>query len=290
MPLLSIADLNQPQSVIDPYIKMATDLGQMYFDNVLIDEGESYEYKVQNFAGKDRKPGIHASEMSKCMRLVVYSIMGYERKIDPTTVDVNMLMRFKVGKALHAMVQGEWHRIAARSQGRIRFEDEVLVSPHLGGVALLWELHSACDGIITFCDEALIPVLRVGLEIKTESEKQFDKIREPKDDHRKQTMLYMAALDVPLMWTLYYNKSNSNITTSYPPYLFRFDPKLWESLEMRFVKALHLAEIKSLPPREEGFECKWCAFAWDCKPPSLQQGGSTRPPISAGMLVRKKKP
>jgi hypothetical protein len=287
MPLLTIADLAQPQRELTPYIEMAGQLSQLYFDHIARDQEETYSYTVDVFGGKTRAPGIHASEISKCLKLLVYSIMGYERKANVETADVNMLMRFRVGTALHAMIQNDWHRIALASNGRLKFDDEVKINPELGGSALLWNLHSSCDGIITFLDEHGNPILRVGLEIKTESDGQFEKLRQPREDHKEQTTLYMAALDLPLMWVLYYNKSNSNITTSFPPYLYQFDKKLWEGqLEMRFAKAQHLASIGRLPKGTEGMPCSWCPFSYDCKPSILKQQGSVRPPIAQGMRKR----
>lgn len=289
MPLLTISDLSQPQQQLAPYIELATSMSQMYFDHVARDQEEGYSYTVTVGGSKGRVPGIHASEISKCMKLLVYSIMGFERKIDVETVDVNMLMRFKVGTALHAMLQNDWHRIAAKSSNRIHFQDEVKINPALGGPALLWNLHSSCDGIVTFLNDTGYPILRVGLEIKTESDGQFEKLRQPREDHKEQTNLYMAALDLPLMWVLYYNKSNSNITTSYPPYLFQFDKKLWETqLEMRFAKAQHYAEIKQLPQGTEGQPCGWCPYSYDCKPSILKPQGSKRLPIAQGMIRRQR--
>jgi hypothetical protein len=290
MGLLTIADLSQPPQHLAQYIEHAGQLSQMYFDHVLRDQVDSYSYTVEVHGGKTRAPGIHASEISKCMKLLVYSIMGKERKIDIETADVNMLMRFRIGTAVHAMVQNDWHRIAAKSNGRLHFQDEVSIKPEFGGAALLWNLHSSCDGIITFLDEYLQPFLRVGLEIKTESDKQFEKLRQPREDHKEQTTLYMAALDLPLMWVLYYNKSNSNITTSYPPYLYQFDKKLWESqLEMRFAKAHHFAEQQHLPKGTEGQPCGWCPYSYDCKPSILKPQASKRPSISPGMLNRNRR-
>lgn len=281
MPLLSIADLAQPQEYLAMYIERASLLSQMYFDHIVRDQEEAYEYKVEVFGSKTREPGIHASEMSRCQKLLVYSIMGAERKIDVETVDGNMLMRFRLGTAIHAMIQNDWHRIAAKSGGSIRFEDEVRINPSLGGVASVWGIHSSCDGVITFLDQHGQPYMRVGVEIKSASADDYKDIRQPKTDHKEQTTLYMATLDLPLMWVLYYNKSNSNITTSYPPFLYQFDRQLWEqTLEKRFATAQSHAAAGVLPTGTEGPQCSWCPFSWHCKPAFLKPRGSNRPPIS----------
>jgi hypothetical protein len=295
---LTISDLDQPQEGIDGYLAVTNSLSQAYFDYVASNQDDSYEYPVQVHGGKGRAPGIHASEMSQCLRLVVYSILNVERKSDPASADVNMLMRFALGTAVHSMVQNDWHRIAQKTRGlwvingepgcSMTFEDEVKVHPGLGGPAAEWDLHSACDGIFTFWNPQGAAVLRVGLEIKTESDKQYEKLREPRDYHKEQTTLYMAALDLPLMWTFYYNKSNSNITSSYPPYLFQFDYWLWNTLEMRFAKAHAMATTGQLPERTEGMPCKWCAFSHTCQPAILKGRQPKRTKLMQGMVRRQR--
>lgn len=296
MPLLTIADLNQPQQNIDQYVTAANSLSQMYFDYIAGKQDEGYSYTVEHHGSGGRAAGIHASEISNCLKLVVYSILGVQRWSDPGSADVNMLMRFDLGTAVHAMVQNDWNRIALKAGNTLTvgehpncsvvFEDEVRIHPGLGGAAAEWDLHSACDGIFTFYSHLGHPVLRIGLEIKTESDKQYEKLTQPRGYHKEQTTLYMAALDLPLMWTFYYNKSNSNITTSFPPYLFQFDPRLWEALEMRFAKAHHLASIRQLPQGTEGMYCKWCSYSYDCKPAILKGTRPKRTQVTQGMKRR----
>lgn len=286
MPLLTIADLDQPRTVLAPYIQQAQQLRRIYHEYILNNQDDSYTYTVEVFGSKGRAPGIHGSESSGCLRVPVYSLMNTERRPSPDP-DLNMLMRFDLGKAVHAMLQQAWHRIAEKSQGRILFEDEVVLSPDLQQQAEEWNIHSSCDGKITLCDENLEPQVRVGLEIKTESDGQYEKLKEPRDKHREQTNLYMAVLDLPLMWTWYYNKSNSSTTDSAPPWLYQFDKKMWEERqEMRFAKMHHMAETASLPERTEGFECGWCPFAWTCQPPKRQPKNARLTRINPAMLPR----
>jgi len=271
MPLLTINDLETlPLEEKNRLIKMATGLSTTYLSYVANNTGSS-EYKVEIGGERTRSAGIHASEISNCLRQVVYSLTDTERKSDPTKTDVNMRMRFGMGHAIHAMLQNDWHQIADKSEGKIEFVDEVRISPKLGGCAEDWDIRSSCDGIITLHQDGK-PLIRIGLEIKSASLQEFEKLREPKNMHLEQTCVYMATLDLPLMWLLYYNKSNSNISPSFPPYLFQFNKKMWEqSLEGRFGYAHHLAEAGELPDREEGFHCRWCPFSWTCAPPSLSR-------------------
>lgn len=292
MKLLRIVDLDQPKPSLRPILALVHELHDIYYDFIRHDQDESYSYEVNIFGGssKARPPGIHASEISKCERVMVYSLMGTERRPDPLTTDVNMLTRFKLGHAVHSMLQNDWHRIAQKSDGRITFEDEVKIHPELGGKAEEWNLMSHCDGVITIWtdpddDGVREPYVRIGLEIKTESGPQYDKLRKPRTDHLEQTCHYMAALDLPLMWVFYYNKSNSDTTKPQDPWLFQFDKKLWEDvLELRFARAQHMAENKELPPRSEGMPCSWCAYSYTCKPKKLQH----KRPVQINRGMRRK--
>lgn len=283
MSLLRISDLNKSPAELDVYLKEAQKLQGIYLSHIANTQERDTAYDVEIRGASTRGAGIHASEISHCMRVIVYSLMGIDRKPSAQDTDVNMLMRFKLGHAVHAMIQSDWHAIAALSNGRIRFEDELRINPEVSEVAREWNIHSSCDGVITLCDEQLNPWMRVGLEIKTESDGQYSKLSAPRPKHIEQTTVYMATLDLPLMWTLYYNKSSSNFTPSCAPWLFKFNGTLWENeLEVRFAKARHHAEVNSLPPRTEGMECRWCPYAYTCKPAIL----NPTPRISKGMLVK----
>jgi hypothetical protein len=258
-------------------------LSGLYY-NYMAQPKPTYEYKVEIKGEEGRASGIHASEASGCMRRLVYSIMDQERKVDPATTDTNMKMRFSIGHAVHAMLQNDWHRIAEASNGRMAFEDEVPINPEVSEVAKEYNIYSSSDGIITLFDTDDTPRIRMGFEIKTESPGGFEKLKEPRPYHIEQAHVYMACLDLPLMWFLYYNKGNSNITTSFTPWVIRFNRNLWEQMELRFVKALHLAETGDLPDREEGMPCRWCPFSYTCQPQTLNRNKPTV--ISPGLRRR----
>lgn len=303
--LISIADLKRPKKELEPLLEQAQGLSQRYFDYISNDPGgyeyeterahsleemyhdtlaEGVKYKVEVGSETRRLGGVHASEISGCQRRLVYSIMDTERRVDPSVRDVNMIMRFRLGHAVHAMLQNDFHRMAGLSNGFMTYESEVRINPTTGPVAKEFEVHSATDGIFTFYTktaQGLEPFIRVGLEIKTMSDKEFEKTTKPKKEHIDQACLYMACLDIPLMWTLYYNKSNSNIATSFEPFLFKFPERVWSQRSMKIVKSKHLAVVQDLPDRDEGRHCKWCAFSWVCQPQILK---ARRPiAISPGM-------
>jgi CRISPR/Cas system-associated exonuclease Cas4 (RecB family) len=274
MKLVTLNDLDQPEENYSPLIAQAQRLAELWTEFVKQD-GEYHEYTVVDHGERQRSPGIHASEMSKCLRMVVYSIMATERRVQAGTVSANLKMRFRTGTALHALLQSDFRRMAAwytklySAQGyALSFEPEVSVKSRDAAVA--WSLSSTCDGAFTFwrwTGGEWEAYLRVGVEIKTSSDGEFQRRKAPEPDHLEQTTLYQACLDLPLMWVLYYNKNNSNFTTPYSPWLFKFDKALWQrELEMRFAKAHHHAELKVLPDRTESSNCGFCPFAWTCQP------------------------
>jgi hypothetical protein len=285
MRLLTTADLNQPTEVLQPLIERAQSLSRIYFDFVEKDPG-GHEYKVQIGREDKRSGGIHASELSGCFRKIVYSVNGTERKVNQggRARDTNMLLRFRLGHAVHALLQNDFERMADKTNGYLTFTPEAKIHPDMSEVAEELDIHSSTDGIFTFHERGQSgwePILRVGLEIKTASDKSYSDLKKPYDENIDQTMLYMACLDVPLMWMLYYNKSNSNLTTPYDPWLLKFDQKRWDRLMMRSVKAHHLATIGQLPLKEEGMECRWCPFSWECQPDYIKN--KTRGGTSPGM-------
>lgn len=270
MKLTTIDDLNRPAAEKNMLIERAMQLGKWYGEFKASDT-ETHKYEVEIHGERGRAPGIHASEISKCQRLLTYSIQGVQRRpVAAGSTDVNMKLRFAIGHAVHAMLQSDFQRMCERFNGALTFEPEVRIHPGLGGAAAQWGMSSSCDGIFTFWHEGQA-YLRVGLEIKTASDKEYEKTLKPKDEHYDQTCLYQKALDLPLMWILNYNKSNSNWTNSEPPWLFQFNAQLWHTkLEPTFAEATRCAQANQLPPREEGRPCRWCPFAWTCQPPSLR--------------------
>ena len=288
MSLVSISDLNGPQQHVVELINVAKQLSDIYDDFLLLEQKDE----------GNRAPGIHASELYPCMRKAVYSVMGTEKK---PMVPKFWLQRFKVGTAIHGMLQNDFHRMAKRSQMRevmrivgsmteeldldIYFEDESKVHPNLQPLAAKYQIHSSSDGIFTFVDrQSGMSVLRVGLEIKTASPGEFQDLKGPKPEHVRQAHLYMACLDLPLMWFFYMNKGNQNNTNSKAPYLVVWQPNLWTEIEARCRQVLDLAEEKTLPPRYECPICEFCPWSWTCNPSQMR--GNKPTPFTRDSILR----
>jgi CRISPR/Cas system-associated exonuclease Cas4 (RecB family) len=278
MRLVTIHDLEtNPPDVTKELVARAMRISTWYDQWKEQDPG-GYSYTVEVSAGHKRSAGIHASEISNCPRRVFYTMTSTEQRREGR--NVNMQRRFNMGHAVHAMVQqelrlmGQW--LSTEDQ-KVTFEDEVPINPNLQQTAKDWDLYSSCDGVLAFHYQGN-PYLRIGVEIKTKSGPEYEKLSAPEPAHLEQTCMYMAALDLPLMWLLYYNKSNSNYTSTEPPWLFKFDRSLWNKLTHRFHDFHVSRNSNALPLKAEGFYCGWCPYSWTCKPQSLlsqKQGGAT---------------
>lgn len=272
MPLARIADLAGPPEEVEYLTSVAKELSTRYDDFL-----ENFDEKHR----APRLPGIHASEL-KCMRKGFYSMKGIEKRDKTSRI---WRKRFEVGHATHGMVQAHFHRMALRERAMeiassfaathglyLEFEDEVTVDPSKQELARHYSIQSSCDGVFTFREggpQGQI-VLRVGLEIKTEAPDSFEKLTKPKEDHVEQVHLYMACLDLPLVWFFYFNKGNQNNTASETPWVIRFNPKIWDKIETR-IKTVHLAVMNNVEPaREESIGCEFCPWSWYCQPKYLE--------------------
>jgi hypothetical protein len=277
MPLLTVEDLIKgDEKEVETLVGIASGISETYDRYQDEDKGDTHT----------RAPGLHASEISGCMRRSVYSLMG-EKRIERTAL--HWKRRFKTGHAIHDMFQKDFHRMAKRGDLLVTFQDEVKLKPCVEQpLSAKWDVQSSADGIFTLWEEKngeKKPFIRVLLEIKTASPTDFEKLNGPKEEHIDQATMYMACLDVPLVWFLYYNKGNQNFTPSTNPSFFRrFEPKRWATLEDRFEKIHTHAALKTLPDRQESVLCEFCAFSHVCEPNILKvhRSGHKPPPAHWG--------
>jgi CRISPR/Cas system-associated exonuclease Cas4 (RecB family) len=283
--LVNISDLQTtPQPVQDQCVKAAMSLSTLW-DVYKAQQSGERRLEIVFRGERDRAPGIHASELSGCPRKLTYGAMGVPRELKAEDKNVWMQRVFDMGNIVHAYIQQEFHDMCGwlnQNGKQLTFQDEASIHPRLGGVAQGYNLHSSADGIFTFWrpvgPEVYEPWMRVVLEIKTASDKQYTDLKQPKEDHAEQTCLYMRALDVPLTWVVYMNKSNQRVTQSEPPFLFKFNSALWEQLERRITTVYGYTSNGQLPARQEGHHCGWCPFAHTCQPAYLKGGKSYSPP------------
>lgn len=245
-----------------------------------LEDAQSLTSRYQHYLAKledngpVRHPGIHASEISKCYRQAVYTMKAETKKHEQNRDTDTKAYWAKVlnhGTSIHELVQGHFAGMAKASKGAMAFESEIKLHPDIQPLAKKWNIFSSCDGLFTFLKRdpktwRREPTLRLGLEIKSASDASFSKLKEPDPAHIEQVHVYMAVLDIPVFWLLYFNKNNQSTTPSSPPWLVVFDEKLWHKLEQRFASwNEHLAN-GTLPAAMPGMHCDFCGYQWTCRP------------------------
>lgn len=213
---------------------------------------------------RDNRQGhFHPSAVGSCGRRNVYE---YIRAPSIQTIEPEDLDVFDMGHAVHAMLQGkmaelsrvlkpkkmgyEFRSEVGRSDGDVLYDDF-----HIGGTT---------DGIIeVWADEWK---QRGILEIKSIKDKNFKKLRGPKEDHVMQCHLYAFRFDCPVMWIWYFNKDTSERKV----YSLVYDPAILDAALARYSAWIMHADAGTLPDREESFwACPRCEYREVCKPPSL---------------------
>jgi len=268
MQMLTIADLKQPAEQGATFLSHTLALEGLWHQWKNQHDG-SFDIRIRKGSGKERLPGLHASEISGCQRRLVYALRNEEKVVHN---EINMKRRFDMGTLVHELVQWEFGEMCKWLGGSVQFVPEAKISPETSPEAARLNAHSSCDGIFYFYHQGHC-YMRVGLEIKTMSDKEFEKTSAPKEEHYEQTCFYQKMLDLPLMWVLYYNKSNSFTKPCAAPFLFKYNSTLWDhTLEPRILGAYQMVSNGQLPAKQEGRPCNWCPYGHVCKPAYLSQG------------------
>jgi len=217
--------------------------------------GSLYDKTFELEAEGAREPGVHASEVSSCLRHNYYTMLGLEPTDKPRIEDSK---RFKIGHLVHAMVQRQYGLL---NDEELSFEAEVPTADT--PVGREWQITSRCDGVFTWrkCGQV---IRRVGLEIKTCSADEWRRIKAPEKRHIIQAHIYMKCLDLPLLWFFYYNKSTQAVKPMASPWLIRFDKEVWQEIEPRIHSLLEYVISREEPPPEKGFHCMFCAQRSRC--------------------------
>ena len=287
MQLLTINDLTAPDNDWKQLLDHAAYL-QVLFETYRKSVITSRKFEVFLPGDEERAPGLHASELALCTRQATYTMLGTQK--GDRGDDINMMMRFDLGTVLHALMQSEFGAMCKFTGDRVTFKPEVPISGVTSEIAREYNLRSSADGLFVFYDETGRPYLRVLLEIKSESGPEWEKLNCPREKHVLQTTLYQAALDAPLVWFLYYNKSNSNYTGPKAPWLVPFDMNTWRLVADRaqlvhrksaLVDRAQDIRTADLPNREEGRHCTWCPYVRHCEPAytkyALSRGAAPKP-------------
>lgn len=244
------------------------------------------EWFVADGSESDRAPGLHPSEISKCLRKAVYGVHGTPRKGQPPS---SWKWRFWHGHAIHDRMQATLAKFAATYTGSsdavVEFEKELECSPEVSEAAAQWGIMGHADGLLTvYPHPGSPPALRVIVEIKSKSADEFEKMitsqAGPEEDHLDQATIYQACLDVPTAWILYFDKGSQTYTRPEPPFVVTFQHARWKTLQKRFAEIHELAAADTLPPRTEGIHCTFCSFRWTCNPEIVARKRRSHAPIN----------
>lgn len=234
---------------------------------VLSKLGNRYESYLNSRKEKPRDPGIHASEISVCLRKIVYSITTQRDSRSPSPF---WRRKFELGHAVHDMVQKQLLGMSSQPGSDIRFAAEAEIRPDLQQMAADFDIHSHTDGIFDLLNPDGEVDYRALLEIKTKSKEEYKKLKEPELAHIEQAHVYMACLDVPYTWFFYWDKDTHMYTQPTEVFLISFDSELWDNIEDRLMHAYGFAREGTFPPQEDGYHCEICAWSDTCKPKYLQ--------------------
>ncbi len=142
------------------------------------------------------------------------------------------------------------------------FEKEVPYDPATDKLYVDFGIGGTCDGVM----RVWVPgewEQRGVVEVKSIKDKNYDKLKGPKEDHVMQAHLYSYRFDCPIMWIWYYNKNTSHRRVF--PVVFNEDV-LHEALS-RYEVMLNHVDKGTLPDREESWwACPRCEYRDECKP------------------------
>ena len=258
----------------------------------LLQVTNDFNTALQNYPDDHERPaGIHASELGKCKRMAVYTTLGTEKK---GVTPVEWKKRFLVGQAMHEMIQDTFSYMAKRSDGMYEVAHEVKIRPTTHSVATKWGIYSSIDTVVSLYRlrtpeemdaamaagdlEARVLEERMIVEIKTKAPSSYAKMTAPEPAHVRQAHVYMACTGIKNTWLLYWDKGSANYTPSSGKFLVEFDPAIWQSLEQEMEQIwsyFSRSEEGNSAPREEGVQCEFCPYAWDCQPAYLSNRKKT---------------
>lgn len=228
----------------------------------------AYEEWVMSEKRDNRQGVFHPSAVGMCGRRNVYEYIRAPQNFRDKPEDLEV---FRIGHKVHDLIQGilaDLDRVLTPKGLIYTFQAEVPYDRQTDALLQEYGIGGTCDGLLTITDPATGWFQRGVVEVKSSKSETFDKLMEPKKDHRMQANLYAYRFDAPVLWFWYYNKNNSRRK------VFReaaSDDVLNEAL-WRFIEQKVHADSGTLPDREESFwACPRCEYADICKPKSLER-------------------
>lgn len=230
---------------------------------------------------KERPHGIHASELSSCLRKAQYTYLNAEKRFINTAYWSRIL---RIGEVVHNVLQEEFtHAFGPKnSKNSVTAETEVNINHNTSEIAKKYNIHGHADVVLTVRDSTYPNrSFKVLVEIKSASQKTFENMKSPKKEHIEQATLYMKCLDIPVGWILYWNKGDQVLSEPVRPFIFTFKQSVWNQTEQNIIEIINKSNLQPIEflKREEGMHCKFCSYAHLCKPNILLRKKSAPDPF-----------
>lgn len=186
------------------------------------------------------------SSIGKCSRMVVYEMLGYQKKELPPKV----LRILDNGNSMHLRYQDMFAEMG------------ILIAPELPIKEPELGISGRTDALIKIEDELIL------VELKSANQKACDKMRKnnlPKEEYVMQLQLYLHLTGIQKGIILVENKNDQELLE----YAVNYDPEIAKKLISKIEHCIKHAKQGKLPPREYemvGWDspCKFCDFNEEC--------------------------
>lgn len=200
-----------------------------------------YQSKVAD----PKKRHFHpSSDCMKCARLLYFERMKPD-KLESEVIEPRLQTIFKIGSALHAMIQAwfvemsglEGFPTCVENEQRIHDED--------------WNIGGYIDSVVKFPgSDDEIPI-----EIKTMNSYRFKSLSAPLPEHKMQVGCYIMEKNAPFGIVLYVNKDDGEMKE------FRVEPLDMMNVLMKWSHVRHA--VANGDPSPLGFGCKKGSREWE---------------------------
>lgn len=224
-----------------------------------------------SYNSKKERLAFRPSSYYKCKRQVYYFLSGVdgEKRLYPRSQRI-----LQVGTKLHEWVQEE---VLSKMEeyGVTLLPMEELPNYGKEGLEFIKE-HGASPMEIKFLDyrhTTKFPIsgmvdgwmefenISFLFEFKTINPNDFSMLIEPLKDHVKQGAIYSLSLGVKKVLFLYLCKGTQNLKA----YMVTYNEQQLEWVEKLINEIEENVLEKELPDKEEGLECRYCAYSRLCK-------------------------
>jgi CRISPR/Cas system-associated exonuclease Cas4 (RecB family) len=197
-----------------------------------------------------------------CVRKATFEIMGAEPVNRNTSKDV---MRMEMGKAVHEMVQGHFHKYLPKVYPGWVFQSEIRLDETNCERAAALCVHAYVDGLISKPE----PQEGVVLEFKSTSSAVMNSLRQPKPDHREQLNLYMYLMDLQFGEVFYIDRDDADRFQSFP---LSFNDALMDETRTKIHSAMDGAVTGRLAPTPvSDYICRTCSYSHLCDPKNKKE-------------------